>query len=137
MSAQANIVLADGTGTPVNHTFEPNGAYAGNANPPLIKSGWVDRSGNPSALGQWRIREDDRPSQDGSTRSRCRWVVEVPTVATVDGKLQVTRTDVIDIEIRMDPGGVALDRDHLAALAKNFTASAYFQNKVKTGERTW
>lgn len=134
MSAQANIVLADGQATPVNHTFEPNGSFANADN--TIKSAWIDRLGNVLDIGRSVLREDHRPAANGS-REKIRCVLEVPVVETVNGVQTRTRLHVIDIEVRFDPGSLQAERDNVAAYAKNFVASTYYQSKVKTGERTW
>lgn len=134
MSAQSNIVLADGQTTPVNHTFEPNGSFANSD--ATIKSAWVDRTGASTELARVVMREDHRPSSKGS-RERIRTVLEVPVVEVVNGVNVRSRLHVIDFEIRFDPGALQVERDNVAAYAKNIVASAYFQSKVKTGERTW
>lgn len=134
MSAQAAITVNDGAGTPVAHSFEPNGAFS--VSEGVIKSSWIDRLGHALEIGRAVIREDHRPSTNGS-RERIRNVVEVPVVETVNGVQVRTRMHVIDIEVRFDPGAAQIERDHVAAYAKNLTAHAYYQTKVKTGERTW
>jgi len=134
MSAQANVILADGQGTPVNHTFEPNGSFA-NADG-TIKSAWVDRTGASLDVARAVLREDHKPSAAG-VREKIRTVIEIPIVETVNGVQVRTRLHVIDFEIRFDPGSLQAERDTVAAYAKNLAASTYFQAKVKTGERTW
>lgn len=134
MSAQAAITLNDGAGTPVAHIFEPNGAFSSSEG--VIKTSWIDRLGHALEIGRAVIREDHRPSTNGS-RERIRDVIEVPVVETVSGVPTKTRMHVVDIEVRFDPGAAQIERDHVAAYAKNFVASIYFQTKIKTGERTW
>lgn len=134
MSAQAAITINDGATTPVAHIFEPNGAFSSTEG--VIKASWIDRLGHALEIGRAVIREDHRPSTNGS-RERIRDVVELPVVETVNGVQVKTRMHVVDIEVRFDPGAAQIERDHIAAYAKNLVASTYFQTKVKTGERTW
>lgn len=134
MAAQSSIILADGQATPVNHTFEPNGAFA--VADGVVKSAWYDRTGHSLEIGRATLREDHRPSARGS-REKTRLVVEVPVVESVVGVMTKVRMHAIDLEVRFDPGALQAERDNVAAYLKALASSAYVQAKLKTGERTW
>lgn len=52
MAAQADLTLADGQGTPVNHTFKVNGAGWVDTLRGILAS-WTDRS-QAAAVGYWK-----------------------------------------------------------------------------------
>lgn len=135
MSAQTAIVLANGLATPVNHIFEPNGVFQ-NADG-VIKTGWIDRTGSIYAAGRAVLREDHRVSTVPTGRDKIRFVLEVPTMETINGVIQKTRMCAFDCEFRFDPNALQAERDDIYAYAKNLLASSYMAAKVKTGERTW
>ena len=46
MATQANVVLTDGAGTPVNHTFSPQAGQVGNTQPAV----WLNRAANGGVI---------------------------------------------------------------------------------------
>lgn len=72
MSQIANMTIADGATTPVNHTFVPVGA-----NPPS----WEDSdAAKPYKAAQYRITSTTKRSSSTKGMTRVRFVVELPTM---------------------------------------------------------
>jgi len=77
MSLQANLVLADGQSTPVNHTFSPRGAD-------LALATWRDISqGIAIGMPTVTISNRDDTAKGGSYRVEAR--VTVPVLETISG----------------------------------------------------
>lgn len=135
MPAQANLVINDGQGTPVAHTFVPNGAMQ--QLDKKVVSEWVDRS--PAVkVGYFTIREQHAPSNNNKLE-KIRWVITRPTTETPSGATTPVAAyeNTIVIEAWIHDRATAAETADMAAFAKNFAASAYFTTKVTTRERTW
>lgn len=135
MPAQASLVINDGQGTPVAHTFVPNGAMQ--QPDKKVVSEWVDRSPDVK-VGYFTIREQHAPSNSNSLE-KIRWVITRPTTVTPSGTTAPVAAyeNTIVIEAWIHDRATAAETADMVAFAKNFTASAYFAAKVKTRERTW
>lgn len=137
MAAQVAFTLADGQTTPVNHTFDPDGAYA-EPSRALVRSTWTDRSASSLPLGQAVLREEHIRPTDGKAKERIRFVITVPTVATdAAGVTNLVRQAVFDGEFRFEPAATAAERANALAYAKNLFINAYMTSKVTNGVRTW
>lgn len=141
MPAQAAIVINDGQGTPVAHTFNPNGALR--TPDRKVQSEWVDRS-PVNAAGYLSIEESHAPP-NGNGMEKVRWVIDVPTLESVVGgggtgyQAPPKRAygGVITIEVMMHERATPAELANYAAYLKNFAASTYVKTKVETRERTW
>lgn len=135
MAAQTTITINDGATTPVAHAFEPAGAFA--MPDGRVRSRWIDRTGSALAIGRAELTESHAPDANGAGNRKVREVLVVPTVELVNGVNTVTRRATIVVEVTTDQGSTQAELDNLAAYVKNFTASTYFQDKVKKNEVTW
>lgn len=135
MPAQSSLVINDGQGTPVAHTFAPNGSMQ--LADKKVVSEWVDRS-PATKVGYLTIREQHAPSNQNGLE-KIRWVIEKPTTETLSGAPAPTKAyaNTVVIEAWIHDRASVAELADLVAFAKNFTANAYFATKVNTRERTW
>lgn len=142
MPQQAAIVINDGQGTPVAHTFAPNGALAQPDG--KVVAEWVDRSSSSGKPGYLYLVESQVPSNKNGVE-KVRWTLKRPTLETlnssaasgVDPFPQKAFDDVLSIEVWVNDRAPPQSGLDLGAFAKNFTATAYFASKCATRERTW
>jgi hypothetical protein len=140
MPAQANIILADGQTTPVNHTFNPNGAI-GQADKSVVAE-WQDRS--PSAkVGFLTITEQYKPT-NGNGMEKFRFVIDAPvletpgsTVVGFEPKPTKAFSTLAVIEIMAHERASAQNLKDIVAFVKNFTAHTYFKDSIENRERPW
>lgn len=132
MSAAVNIVLADAAGTPVNHTFVPNGYDKDRV------FWFVDRS-QQNAIGYWKISVESKEpapatpgtsSKDRTYRIRIGLhepVLETLSNSTVSGILPAPTVAYIPrvfTEYVLAERTVLLDRQHLRKMNANLQANA-------------
>jgi hypothetical protein len=125
MTAIAALTIADGQGTPANHTFSPD-----NIDPNGVAR-WVDRSGG-IAIGMPSITESiKRPSKKGSRSYRVVTKVTVPVLeqtspSTATG-IQPAPTKAFDLifngEFVLPERSTLAQRNDLLAYVKNFFAN--------------
>lgn len=140
MPAQANIVINDGQGTPVAHTFVPDGALAQPDG--KVVAEWVDRS-QTYKVGFWTIREQ-HAKPNGNGIEKIRFVIERP-VLEVPGSVVVgfnpapqrAYAPTAVVEYWMPERASTAELADLAALVKNFSALAFVTTKVTNRERSW
>lgn len=141
----ANIVLADAAGTPVNHTFAPNGKDAN-------QTFWfVDRS-QSNALGYWKIsvvlKEPPEAKQKTSSAERTyrvqiglhEPVLEVLSNSTVSGITPAPTVAYIPrviTEYVLSERSTLLERQHLRKMNANLQANAQIVSVVETLERLY
>lgn len=140
MSAQANIVLADGTSpTPVNHTFAPKGAKAvanGKTN-----SVWRDQS-PPNAVGYLSLEEQHAPVNVNGME-KFRYVIDVPTLEqpNTGGSFVPPPTKAFStvavVEVYAHVRASDQELKNIVAYVKNFTATAYFSDAIVKREAAW
>lgn len=140
MSAQAAIVLADGTTpTPVNKTFDPKGAKAvanGKSN-----SLWRDQS-PPNAVG-WPTLEEQHAPVNVNGMEKFRYVIDVPTLEqpNTGGSFVPPPTKaystVAVVEVYAHARASEQELRNIVAFVKNFTAHAYFSNAIAKREPAW
>lgn len=135
MPAQANIVINDGQGTPVAHTFVPNGAMQ--QQDKKVMSEWVDRSPAVKA-GYFVIREQHAPS-NANRLEKVRWLIQRPTTETPSGATspQLAYENTIVVEAWIHDRATSAETADMAAFLKNFAALSYVSTKITTRERTW
>lgn len=140
MPAQSSIVVNDGQGTPVAHTFVPNGAIAQPDR--KVTAEWVDRS-QGTEVGNWYIREQYSPP-NGNGIAKMRFTIERPVLEVLGSTVvgfnpAPTRAylPMAVIEYLMPTRASAAELQDLAALVKNFTALTLVTDKVKNRERSW
>lgn len=138
MSAQANLVLADGQTTPVNHTFVPKGARTNSGKDVSL---WRDQSPGISA-GYLSVTEQHSP-KNANGMEKFRFVIEIPTLeqAAAGGSFVPPPTrayaTVGVIEVWMHERASDQELKNIAAYVKNFAANAYFTNAVVNREAAW
>lgn len=141
MSAQANIVIADGQGSPANHTFIPKGARV----EPNGKNRALWREASAiSAEGDLTITEHHTESSGPDGLEKFTYVISVPTLETVgtsdSGVTPPARKayeNVGVIEFRFPRRATLAERGNLAAYVKNFAALAYVENAIENREPAW
>jgi len=120
----ANIVLADGQSTPVNHTFTPSS----------IKDGvavFYDRA-KSVVLEQPYVTIKTNLAKNPKGISSVRATVNVPRYDSVSGK--VIGYQSATIEYRIAPQGTKQDRDDLVAYVKGLTATSLLQGMAANVE---
>lgn len=138
-----NIVLADATGTPVNHTFVPNGKDAKNV------FWFIDRS-QANAIGYWKISVELKEPTDAkagvSSKDRTyraviglhEPVLENITNSTISGiapSPTVAYIPRVFTEYVMPERGNLLERQHLRKMNYNLQANAQVISVVENLER--
>lgn len=128
---QANIVLADALGTPVNHTFSANGVVHSQQGPDtLSRAEYVDRSAT-SAIGYWKIMLDYKqrnsdgtfkvaahlmlPTLENVSNSTISGIAPAPTVAYVTA---------VKVEATMPQRTSLLDRQNVRKMIANLMLNA-------------
>jgi hypothetical protein len=122
----ANIVLADGASTPVNHTFgvmTTDGALAK----------WNERSAGTPAGFYTLSHEVRAPTQSGGA-DRIIVGLNVPVMATVDGVLQVTRFSSAQVTLNLSHLSTVQERKDLLAYVTNFLSNATVKTSVENVE---
>lgn len=126
MPAIAAIVINDGAGTPVAHTFSPvttNGS----------KAQWADRSAAiPSAFSTIE-HSVEAPSGNRSVY-RVTMGFKFPRTATVDGVTVVARYDSAQVLLNASPDSTLQDRKDDWALMSNFMANSTVKTSVENLE---
>jgi len=140
MAVQADIVLANGEGTPVNKTFVPMGA--GRVAPGKHVADWQEQSA-VNAEGFYRLSES-RADPNSNKISKLRTLIELPTLQTVGtndagftpvaGRLYST-VGVVEIWSHVQASQAELK--DIVAFVKNYTASALFSALVLQRSRSW
>lgn len=141
MPAQTSLVINDGQATPVAHTFTPNGAMLTPEKKVLAE--WVDRSPANKA-GYWTLAEQHSPTNSNGIE-KMRFVIDRPTVESVVGAAGTgyqappkrAYAGMVVVEVWSHERATPAELADLAALARNFTANAFFTGKVTSRERTW
>lgn len=139
------IVLADATGTPVNHTFNPNGRDANEV------FWFIDRSqANP--IGYWKISVElkEPPPAKAKESSAERTfrvkvtlhepVLEVVSNSTVSGITPaptIAYIPRVSTEYIMSERSTLLERQHLRKMNANLQANAQVVSVVETLERLY
>lgn len=140
MAAQANIVINDGAGTPVAHTFNPKGA---STNPVTRKNVaiWRDQSVGP-ALNYPSIQEEYAPS-NVNLMQKVRFLIKVPTLeqAASGGSFvpppSLAYANWVAIEYGIHDRSSDLELNHLYAYSKNLLALQYVKDVVTKRESSW
>lgn len=121
MSAIANITIADGATTPVNHVFTPIQSI-----PEAI---WEDTDAAKNyKASQYRIRTQTKRSSSTKGLTRVRAVVELPTMGTGVAlpASEVDYTDTAILEFICPNRGLKQGRKDLRTFVKNLLGDAQF-----------
>lgn len=131
MAAIANIVLADGQATPVNHTFVP-------LNQEGVNSSWNDAASGIVA-GFPVLRCKTNADSPDSEVDKLTFNLDVPTLEALSANAAgftpgptVAYVGRIKVELLIPRRSSQAERDNLAAYVKNLTAHAVLQNAVKS-----
>jgi hypothetical protein len=145
MPAAAAIVLADAAGTPVNHTFNPNGKDAKGT------YWFVDRS-QANAIGYWQIsvelKEPPPPVAGQSSKDRTYRVriglhepvletLGTSTISGIPAAPTVGYTPRTFTEYILPERTVLLDRQHIRKMNYNLQNNAIIVAVVETLERIY
>jgi hypothetical protein len=135
MSAQANLVINDGAGTPVAHTFNPKGAKTSQTGKDVAL--WRDQS--PATMLDYLSITEQHSAPNSNGIEKFRWVIEVPKTETPSGATAPVKaysaTGVIEIWIHERASAAELA--NIAAFVKNFAAHAYMTSAVTNREAAW
>lgn len=78
MATQANVVLTDGAGTPVNHTFSPQSGQVGDSQPAV----WLNRAANSGVVvGYEQLTQLVKIGKGNTGVSRVTQKLVLPTLA--------------------------------------------------------
>ncbi|UUW21381.1 MAG: hypothetical protein [Sanya fiers-like virus 41] len=138
MPQQANIVINDGAGTPVAHTYVPKGSRVVD-NRQI--SAWRDQS-QANYEAQWSITESLTPFNSNGM-AKLTYTIDVPTMETPGGTGPFvpppTRAfgTIAKCEFWIHKRSVVLDRNHALQLMKNLLANANVTTAVTTLESHW
>lgn len=139
MSAQANIVINDGAGTPVARTFAPKGVTMVDSK--QSKATWRENAG--VYLGQPTI-EEYHTSPNSNGIEKFKWVFKLPTLQTVgtnDAGItpppNVAYVTLGVVEFHLPVQATDLELSHIRAFVENFSATAMFENAVETRDASW
>lgn len=139
---QANIVLADAQGTPVNHTFAANGVThqqaGGDTN---SRAEYVDRSAT-SAIGNWKILLDYKQrNSDGTFKLVAILMTPIlenvsnSTISGIAPAPTVAYTPSVRLEATLPQRCTALDRQTARKMMYNLLANAQVVAFLETPER--
>jgi len=126
MAAAANIVIADGQSTPVNHTFVPSQKEGST----VI---YQERSTAHTEAGFYALSVGSTVSAKSPVR-RVKISLSVPleVLNTVTGGYSYDNTMRANIELLIPTAAIQGNRADLAAYVKNFTALTLFTDIVKS-----
>lgn len=133
MPAFSNIVINDGLGTPVAHTFAPDSDKSG--------AEYADRvSGVPVGFGRITIRV--KKPQGAATTHRVHMKIETPILETVSAQNaqgyvaqpRVAYKPMCNIEFTIPAQSVLQNRKDLLAYAKNLLANSLTTSLVENLE---
>lgn len=134
MSAQAILTLLDGAATPISHAFEPKGARSQPQGKDVAL--WRDNA-QGNLVAAWTVEEQHTPV-NGNQIEKFRYLLTVPyTEPDLNGNPVQKRYTLGEVQVYAHELATEQELKHIAALVKNFTASAYFQNAVTKREAAW
>lgn len=131
MSAIANLTLADGQASPVNHTFTAKGVRNGIAK-------WKDQVGAVEAgmpVATFSLRE----STSSSPMTKVTMKIRLPVLETDPSFIvpTVAYENFVNIEFATHQRCTLAERKDLLAFAKNLLATTPMGDSVKDGETIW
>lgn len=124
MSQMANITLADGQTTPVNHTFQVVTAQNGD-----IPAGWRDAASYSTVVGQYKA---SLLVKRNSTSDKVSIRIYLPGMST-DGTQTKLHTTLASMDFVMPDTADLQQRKDVLAFAKNILAQAITQDAVHNG----
>lgn len=141
MSAQANFVLTDGEGTPVNHTFAvrgvramPNGKVVAN----WLEASAVNPEGDNTLVGHFT----DGTGPNGVTKHT--YVLTMPvleTVGTNDAGVtppaQKAYENIAVLEFRCSRRSTQQERENLVVMMADLAAEAVIKAEVENRDFPW
>lgn len=130
MANQANLVLQNGAGTPVNKTFTPLNGYGG-PNQPAV---WTLKEGI-APMAYARIEVSMR--RNGNSTNRVGYKVIVPYAVTIDSVPTLVSKCIFDSAGGgyIIPDNAVTDQiNDLEAFVRTLVAHSDFKNWVKTSE---
>lgn len=142
MAQQANIVLTDGAGTPVNHTFVPKGSRVDPATKKVVST-WKSASSVNAEGDQVLVQHfSDGSGADGVRKHT--YVLTRPvlqTVGTNDAGItppaQKAYENIAVLEFRTSRRSTSQERKDLVKMIADLAAEAVTLNEVENGETAW
>jgi len=140
MSAQANVVLANGETTPVNKTFAPKGALRSPTGKDVAV--WREQSA-VNAEGFFSLQEQ-HSDPNGNRIEKFRYVIEIPTLETVgtnDAGItpapSVAYVTTGVIEFWLSTRASQAELKDIVAFVKNLAATSYVSDAITKREHAW
>jgi hypothetical protein len=134
MSAQANITINNGAGTPVAKTFNPKGAKKQADGKDIAI--WRDQSAG-LAIGYPSITEQHSDANSNGVE-KFRYVIDLPVVATpVNEAPSVSYRPQAFIEVMVPQSATPAELADIVAFTKNFVALTYFSDAITKREAAW
>lgn len=142
MAAQANIVLTDGAGTPVNHTFVPKGSRVDPITKKVISTWKVASSVN--AEGDQTLVQHFTEGTGATGVTKHTYVLTRPvlqTVGTNDSGITPPASkayeNVAVLEFRTARQSTQQEREDLIKMAADLLGEAVTINEVENRETAW
>lgn len=142
MAAQGNIVLTDGAGTPVNHTFLPKGSRVDPATKKVVST-WKCASTVNAEGDQTLVQHYTEGSGSDGMRKHT-YVLSRPvlqTVGTNDAGITPPAgkayENIAVLEFRTSRRSTAQERKDLVKMMADLAAEAATLNEVENGETAW
>lgn len=129
MPSMAAITIADGAATPVDHVFNPSGQYGARAE-------WANRAPSIPAGFETLTHEYVKPATSTAAH-RIKIGMNLPTVATVDGSLQVVRNSSLQLVFNVSQQSTAQEREDLITLLINLLNDGDVFSSVQDLEQFW
>lgn len=142
MAAQANIVLTDGEGTPVNHTFVSKGVLKDPTTGKVVAT-WREPS-SVNAEGDSVLKQyfQEGSGVDGVTKHT--YVLSIPvleTVGTNDAGVTPPARKAFEnigvLEFRCSRRSTAQQRENLVKMIADLAIEAVTVNEVENREHAW
>jgi len=126
MAAATDVVLADGQGTPANHTFSP-----ARKNGPMVE--WEERVTNhlPNGFYTLAISTTSTKSKSPVVRGKVSVSVPLENLNADTGNYEYSSVNRFSIDILIAKDSTQAERNDLAAYLKNLCAHTVIQNFVK------
>lgn len=140
MPQQAAIVLTDAATTPVNHTFNPNGALQQPDR--KVVAEWVAKS--TYSVGDQILREQFTPA-NGNGFIKQRFVLERPVLEQAAGVSgsgftpppTLAYKNWVEVTFHTHSRSTAQERKDLATMAADLVSEAVTKSKIENNERSW
>lgn len=132
MPANANIVIADGASTPVNHTFVPSGLIGS-----MGLAQFTERS-DGVFVGEPKLDITIRPVTKGQATRKATVIMTQPKrVTDTDGNVTVAYENLGKLEFTYSVSSTTAERKNLRVLLANAALHATVAQAIDNNETFW